>query len=494
MVKKQSAGMKIFSIILGAIIGGFMWRCRGEGGFGSSWGLYSVGLVLMLFIYHFYGDKKGMKYEMIPLGGLMLGLSVTGYATVLHEFVGVIESDLPYFGEMLNGDKPLIEFFQENPETSEQLRFVCAEVNPVSGAIIIFLMAFTLIPLFSFFVTSLFSGKEYKIKHYAIVIAIFFISSLIFKASISHFILKLINPEQVEYAALGLKDMGLEFSSPMKAYMTHFLDRDWADDIPFFENYYMSIEHVSDALAVIMISLYAIIFRKDKYTGFGSLIINVLVALIDTPLTVLASGGPLQYGIYKNVDFPNWFVKFSDWGVWEYLTGFLVGLFIMLFLAITADKHTVSWGSDDTPVFANKKASFALNFILTVFIFGVAPARAIALRLAGLLENLQVLPDKEPTATILIVVLSIIFGLFMIKIMKKNILTDGGNAFNMTPVNYAKIALPSYLAMCFVVYFFLDDLIITRIHDDITVPLMLITSAVIVALYLPLRLRMKKAK
>lgn len=489
MVKKQSIGTKVFSIVLGAIIGGFMWRCRGEGGFGSSWGLYSVGLVLMLFIYHFYSDKKGMKYEMIPLGGLMLGLSVTGYATVLHELVGVIESDLPYFGEMLNGSKPIYELFKENPETSETYRTVGAQVNPVSGAIIIFLMAFTLIPLFSFFVTSLFSEKEYKIKDYAIVIAIFFISQTIFKATVSHFLLKYINPEQVQYAALGLKDVGLDYSSPMKAYMEHFLDRGWADDIPFFENYYMSVEHISDALAVVAVSLYALVFRKDKYTGFGSLVINTLVALVVTPLTVLASGGEIiNYGIFKDVNFPGWFVKISDWGVWEYLTGFSVGFFIMLFLALTANKHTASTGADDTPLFADKKLNFSFNFVLTVFIFGVVPARAIALRLAGLLENLEILPDKEPVATILIVLLSIVFGIFMIKIMKKNILDEGGNAFNMTPNSFAKIALPSYLAMCFVVYFFLDDFIITRINEDVTVPLMLITSAIIVMMYLPYRM------
>ena len=33
----------------------------------------------------------------------------------------------------------------------------------------------------------------------------------------------------------------------------------------FFENYYMSIEHISDALSVVVLSAYALIFRKDKY-------------------------------------------------------------------------------------------------------------------------------------------------------------------------------------------------------------------------------------
>ena len=152
MKTKSDVGSKIISVLLGAIIGGFMWRCRGDGGFGSSWGLYSVGLVFMLLIYHFYGNRKGMKYEMLPLGALMLGLSVTGYGTVIMQLAGVVWSDLPYSGEMLNGLAPVL--VRESGD-------VYAPMDHISGAVIIFLMAFTLIPLFSFFVTSLFSGKEY---------------------------------------------------------------------------------------------------------------------------------------------------------------------------------------------------------------------------------------------------------------------------------------------------------------------------------------------
>lgn len=232
MKSKSFAGSKIISVILGAVIGGFMWRCRGDGGFGSSWGLYSVGLVLMLLIYHFYGNRKGMKYEMIPFGGLMLGLSVTGYGTVIMQLAGVVWSDLPYSGEMLRGLEPVLV---------GEYGDVYAPIDHYSGAAIIFLMSFTLIPLFAFFVTSLFSGKEYKLKHYVIAIAVYMLSSLIFKATVSHFILQLINPDQVAYAARGLEAYGQDYSSPMAAYMSHFLNRDWAQDIPFFENYYMSI-------------------------------------------------------------------------------------------------------------------------------------------------------------------------------------------------------------------------------------------------------------
>lgn len=483
MKTKSNVGTKIISVILGAIIGGFMWRCRGDGGFGSSWGLYSVGLVFMLLIYHFYGNRKGMKYEMIPLGALMLGLSVTGYATVIIQLAGVVWSDLPYSGEMLNGLEPIL--VREGGD-------VYAPMDPISGAVIIFLMAFTLIPLFSFFVTSLFSGKEYKIKHYIIAIAVFMVSSLIFKATISHPILQLINPDQVEYAALGLKEYGYDYASPMAAYMSHFLDRGWTQDIAFFENYYMSIEHVSDALAVIVLSLYALIFRKDKYTCFGSLILNVLSAITTTVSTVLVSC-TFDSGFFKGVEFSEAFRRFATWGTWEFVVGFFIGLFLMVFLALTVRINETE-EPDVAPVFENKNLTFGFNFLLTVFILGVTPARVIGIRFARLLENTNVLGDDEPLGTILTVILSVIFGVFMIKLLRKNILEKNSNTFDMSPVEFAKIALPSYLGMCFTVYFFLDNIGIRFIKTDITVPIMLTASALIAVIYAPLRIKMSAKK
>ncbi len=479
MKTKSDTGTKIISVILGAVMGGFMWRCRGDGGFGSSWGLYSVGLVLLLLIYHFYGNRKGMKYEMIPLGALMLGLSVTGYATVIEQLAGVVWSDLPYSGEMLGGLEVIL---------IGQRGDVYAPIDHISGAVIIFLMAFTLIPLFSFFVTSLFSGKEYKIRHYVTAIAVYMVSSLIFKATISHFILQLINPDQVAYAALGLREYGYDYASPMAAYMSHFLDRGWAQGIAFFENYYMSIEHVSDALAVIALSLYALIFRKDKYTCFGSLILNLLSAITTTVSTALVSSH-FDSGFFKGIEFSSVFRRFATWGTWEFVVGFFIGLFIMAFLALTVRRNTLD-EADISPVFENKKLSFGFNFVLTVFILGVAPARAIGIRFARLLQNTGVLGDDEPLGTILTVALSVIFGILMLKIISKNMLGKNTNAFDMSPVKFAEIALPSYLVMCFVIYFFFDNIGIRFIKTDITVPIMLTASALIAVIYVPVRLKM----
>ena len=83
-------------------------------------------------------------------------------------------------------------------------------------------------------------------------------------------------------------------------------------------------------------------------------------------------------------------------------------------------------------------------------------------------------------------------GVFAIKILRKNILEKGSNAADMLPVDFAKKALPIYLIMCFIAYFFLDDMWILFFKTDVTVPLMLITSALIAVIYIPVRLSFKK--
>lgn len=482
MTKKLSGGMKLLSVILGALMGGFMWRCRGSGGWGSSWGLYAVGLVLMLLIYHFYSDRQGMKLEMIPLGSFLLGLGVTGYGTVIEQMGGILWSDLPYKGEILNGQSPVLEM----PDGD-----VYVSINPASGGIIIFLMAFTLVPLFTVFITSLFSDKKYSFKDYVIICVVFFVSSLVFKATVAHPILKAINPEQVQYAALGLKEYGHEYSSPMAAYMSHFMNRSWTQDIPFFENYYMSIEHISDALAIFATSVYILFARKDKYTAFSSILIDFLTAVASTALSPLISS-KFHAGPFKDIVLPKWFTAIADWGVWEYATGFFFGLFVMLFLAITADRHSVRTGYDDTPLFNNTKTSFILNLVLFVFIFCVAPARFIGLRIGKLLRFLKVLPDDEPFGTILLIIIAIAFSVFTIKLLRRNILEKGSNAADMIPVDFARKALPVYLVCCFIAYFFLDDVEIMNLKQDITVPLMFVTSVLIAIFYIPVEFNIKK--
>lgn len=424
--------MKVLSVILGALLGGFIWRCRGESGFGSSWGLYSVGLVLILLIYHFYGSRKGMKYEMIPFGAFMTGLGVTGYATVIEQTAGFLYSDLPYQGEVIN-----------------------APINPYSGMVIVLIMGFTLVPLFSFFVGSLFSKKEFKFYHYLITIGLFFAVQTLCKATISHSILSLINPEQVKYAALGLADKGFDYESPMKAYMDHFLNRSWTQEIPFFENYYMSIEHVSDLFATIAVSLYPLIAMRDKVTCFVSFTINCFTSVATTAASSLMI---VQYntGLLGHITTPRSLGNGAGWGLWEYATGASVGFITMLVLAFLPKALTAKGEIDNEPLFKNKKISFLFNIVVTVFVLSVTPWRAIGLRIGKLLMYEGVLEDSSPTGEIIMAVGAVLLGLYFVIFIGKNMFKKDTTPLGVTPVRFARIALPAYIGMCCFLYFFLN--------------------------------------
>lgn len=424
-------GLKITSVILGTLAGGFMWRCRGESGFGSSWGMYSVAVVLLMIIWLFYGKRKGMKYELIPFGAFLAGLGVTGYGTVIDQLAGVVFSDLPYQGEV-----------------------VYLPVDPVGGAVIISLMAFTLIPLFSFFVISLFSGKDYKLRHYIIMVIIFFGVSYICKATVAHPIMKLINPDQVRYAALGLKDRGFDFSSPMAAYMKHFGQRRWTQEIPFFENYYMSVEHISDFFAVLAIAVYALVAFKDKVTCILSLVIDVFVSAVSTPLSSFISM-PFHSGFFENIKVPRIIDQGAGWGFWEFCTGASVGFIIMLCIALIPERIYASEPVDDKGCLIDRvSVSYCFNAFLTVFVFALTPFRAIGLRIGRTFEREGILEDGDALGLVIMIAGTVILSVIFFVKLKKNIIDCRTNAFGITPADFSLTVLPSYLALCFVLYFF----------------------------------------
>ena len=457
MAKPVSKGMKFLSIIIGALMGGFLWRCRGEGGFGSSWGLYGVGLVIILTIYIFYGKKQGMKYEFIPLGSFLTGLGVTGYATVIEQTCGRLMSDTSYFFD----DMPVVhKLFPSNGIQLEALpeydmELAEAPISVKSGFIIILLMGFTFVPFFSFFVGSLFSKKEYGLQHYAIAVVIFFAVSTIVKATIAHPILQAINPEQVKYAFMSLKDRGYDYGSMFEAYMKNFLDRPWMQQFQFVENYYMSIEHISDVFGVFALIFYAAVVRKDIFTGVVSFLINLFTSISTTALSLLIVAYR-NTGFLGNVACPRSLANGAGWAVWEFSTGAAVGFFTMLIIALMPNKYTAQNKADNEPLLKNNTASFAYNFVATVFIFGVMPLRAIFIRANKLLKNLEIIDEAELYGTIVCAIASVFFGIYIIRLFRNNILRLGDTPFRMDARKFSITAFTGFTTMCCLVYFFLN--------------------------------------
>lgn len=479
-----SVTQKVLSVILGTLLGGFMWRCRGEGGFGSSWGLYSVALVILLLIWTVYGKKTKMKFEMIPFGAFLMGLGVTGYGTIMDQMMGYCWSDLPYQGQDTH-----------------------ISVAASHAILIFFLMGFTFVPMFSFFAGSLFSKRQYKAQHYIIMIALFFGVSYIFKASLAHFILKVINPETVNCAQLGLIDSGYDYSSPMAAYMAHFGQRKWSQTIPFFENYFMCIEHVSDAAGVISLVVYAGVFLKDKITAAATFIISFVTGLGTTLFNILLYASMSQESFIAKYDLPSFLSNISGWGIWEYSTGASVGFITMLFIALIPRKYTEQTECDNEPFFRNKIVSFAFNTVCSIFILALTPFRAIGIRTGRLLENLGICSDS-PSGDIIMIVGTVFLGAFFIYKFVCNILKNDKTPFGLSSVEFTNIALPSYFIMCAVAYFALDkavafNLPISEIKETsffnvmfsqswFEFTLMVITLICVIVLYFLLKKSLKK--
>ena len=173
-----SLSKKLFAVITCALMTGFMWRVRGEHGWGSMWGMFAVGVMLILFIYAVFGERKKMNYEMIPVAVFLLGITNGGWGTLNSQMGGYLTSTAEFTGE-------------------EAARLV--EINPVSGLYMMLFLGFGWMPLFAVTVASLFSKKEYKLKHYIILIAVFYITETVFRFSLSHFIIEAVHPDAVAF-------------------------------------------------------------------------------------------------------------------------------------------------------------------------------------------------------------------------------------------------------------------------------------------------------
>ena len=416
---------KIFSVIAGAFLIGFAWRIRGNHGFGSMWGMFTVATTILLFVYALYGKRNKMNFEMIPIAVILAGLTTGGWGTLNSQMNGYLSSSWEFQGE-------------------EAFRYL--EISPYSGLAIMLMLGFGWFPLFAITLGSLFSKKKYEFKDYVIFIGIYYATYFIANLSVSHYILSVINPQAVEGATLGLIDAGHDMT-PMKAFITQLGSAAWAKKIPFCRNYFTSILVISSAIGSIASSIGVGVVLKDKFNAIFSTLINLVcgiaITLADIPL-ILDS----DRGFLAGVSAPG-FVSTSEWSTWEFFTGFFLGLGIMLVIALLPKKYTKTEAYEYSPLFKNKTISVYFNSIVTVFaLFGLVLVRAFAFRLNELIL------DNETFEIVLTVILSVIVFFPLTKLAKKN-MEKSNSPFNMLPYEFANKILPGYVVLIAILYFFL---------------------------------------
>lgn len=434
--REMTAGAKIFAVIACAIMTGFMWRVRGEHGWGSMWGMFAVGVMLTLFIFAFFGNRKKMSYEAIPAAVILLGITNGGWGTLNSQMGG-------YLGSGVDADATAL---------ADKVA-----ISPYSGLAIMLLLGFGWMPLFSMFIGSLFSKKEYKIKHYVILVAVFYAITWIFNFTVSHYILPLINPQAVEMVTLGFAEKGIELS-PMMAFIKNLGSASWAKPIPFGRNYFTSIEVISAACAALFVSLTALIAFKDKITAFISFGMNAVMAVSITAADFFMIADS-DSGFLAKVNAPD-FINNCSWPLWEFFTGFLMGFGVMLILVCLP--RSVSQGesfAEYEPVFRKRGVHFVYSAVLTLmFTFALTLARPVGMRVADLLLEKGFISDEDTFSIIITVVLCVIAVIPCFIVSKKNIVSRELNIpVAMRTEDFCMKAIPAYFVATAAAYFFTGD-------------------------------------
>lgn len=425
---------KILAVITCAVMTGFMWRVRGDHGWGSMWGMFAVGVMLILFIFSVFGERKKMNYEMIPLAVFFLGITNGGWGTLNSQMEGYLTSTAPFTGE-------------------EAARIV--EINPVHGLFMMLFLGFGWMPLFALITGSLFSKKKYTIKHYAILFGVFWITELIFRFSLSHFILEIIHPEAVAFCKEGLADRGIDMS-PMMAYIKEFGSAAWAKKVPFARNYFTSIDVMSAAFGALFTSISALVIIKDKLTAVISFLINTVCALSITIADVFLIIDS-DRGILPAVgEVPMW-LKAPAWSLWEFFTGFLLGLGIMLILVLIPKKCIEEEPFVPEIPIKNRKLHYAYTSgLLLTFSMCLTVLRPLGMRIGTHLFEAGLCDDEDTVGTIIAVVLTLIAGIICF-VISKGLLKEEKMPFSLTPAVFTKKAVPVYFTVTGIVYFFTDD-------------------------------------
>ncbi len=421
---------KIFAVITGAFMTGYMWRLRGNHGFGAKWGMFCVALTVVLLIFALYGKRKKMNFEMIPVTAGLAAITAGGWGTLNSQMGGYLSSNAYFTGE-------------------EVYRSV--EISNFSGISIMLMLGFGWLPLFAVAIGILFSKRDYKLKDYAIFIGTYYVVMLIASITVAHPILQLINPQAVEGAAAGLADAGFDMS-PMKAFIVKFGSAAFAKPIPFCRNYFTSIKVIASAIGALGTSVAVRFALKDKIAAWISVAINAICAIsitvADIPL-VLNS----DRGVLAGVKAPE-FIDVNGWGLWEYFTGFILGLGIMLLLVLLPKKITdYDENYEYSPLFKNQRISIVYNtFITFLFSFGVMLSRTFGLRFT------EFFVDDDTIEIIVTVVMSVIAFVPCMLIVKKNMKEKGLVTPSDKPLQqFCSQALVIYTALAGFMYFFFGE-------------------------------------
>lgn len=369
-MKKQSFQNNILLIFLGALLMGMLWRVRGTGGWGSSWGLLNAGVVFLLFLNTAVNKKTYNSLTLIALSGLSFMLTCPAWGTYLNQITGILSV---------------------SPNEEQVIQY---EINPLSGVIMMLLLGFGLASVYGIMIGRCFGEHQWRIRDYLFVAVVFIVVDLAAKATVSHLTLKLIEPQAVTAFTDGLKAEGIA-KSVYASYMSHFSAVSWAKKLIGGRNYFSSVGTISLVYAGIASLLAARFYVKDRYAARVGTVVCFAFAFSITISDLFFYFGNGGYHMEQGLTLPS---SFAPWSLWEYFTGFLAGGIITAFVIYThPEQENKETALDQLPLKFKKALSF---------IFAVVPGIGLNC-VRPLLERIR---DKTVGIIVTVVVSLMIFA------------------------------------------------------------------------------------
>lgn len=404
----QSKINNVITVIIGALLMGFLWRVRGTHGWGSSWGLLNAGIVFVLFLAVAIGERKKMNLAWTSLTALSFMLTVPAWGTLLNQMSGTLAL----------GDYSVA-------------------ISPWSGVFMMLCLGFGVASIFGIMLGRAYSDKQWKLWHVIVLIAVFYAVGYLAKATVSHIILQAIQPQAAEALAADLKAVGIN-DGVYKTYMQHFDNDAWAKKFTqealgrisvAGRNYFQSIMTISSAISAVAVLITTRFVIKDKRAALTGTVTCFAFAIAITLADLFFWFESKGYAVPDT---------YAPWSLWEYFTGFIAGGIITAFLVSLKKKDDVTEPVfDKLPLKARNVLTFLLGFIGMI---GVSIVRPV-------LERFD-----HSDNMIIYTIISVIAALAIIIVIAKKY----GFTLEKIPYkNYCAVALPCFVIFIFIAYMFI---------------------------------------
>ncbi|MBR3835822.1 MAG: hypothetical protein IKJ69_03430 [Clostridia bacterium] len=412
MVKNNSQS-KLYNaviVILGAMLMGMLWRVRGTHGWGSSWGLLNAGIIFVLFLTVALGERKKMNISWTALTALSFMLTTPAWGTLLNQITGV-----------LNCNDRLVS------------------ISPWSGVFMMLCLGFGLASLFGIMLGRSYSDKQWKFHHILILLGVFYAVNYITKATVSHLVIQLVQPEAISAFADDLKAVGLG-DDVYKTYMQHFDNDAWAKKFTMDvlgrqssagRNYFQEIMTISSAFSAVAALITTRFVIKDKVAALTGTVtcgaFAVAITLADLFFWYEGKG-------YAVPD------TYAAWSLWEFFTGFIAGGIITAFVVLLKKKENIPEITfDKLPEKVKTVFTFLLGYI---GMMGVTIVRPVLERF-----------DKTDLQLVFTAI-SVVVALSIVAVTAKKC----GCALQKTTYEkFCTVALPCFVIFTYIAYMFIGN-------------------------------------